>query len=85
MPHEIVTRRPASEADVTQTVWDIAEALGHLIRLSADTMTGVDSAPLRSVLSRMENRASELGRGDLASVLAEAHRQLRAEPVGHTR
>jgi hypothetical protein len=77
--YETRPKRPATDADVAQTVWDIAEALGHLLRLSASSLQGVDSSPLRSVVSRMENRAGEIGRGDLASVLAEAHRRLRAE------
>ncbi len=74
-----LARRPATDADITQTVWDIAEALGQLLRLSASSLKGVDTAPLRSIVSRIENRATEIGRGELASLLAEAHRRLRAE------
>ena len=73
------TGRSAASADVDQTIWDLAEGFGHFLRLGATGLRGTDAKPLLAVLSRMEKRMREIGRGELASLLAEAHRRIKQE------
>lgn len=63
---------PGSQADVFQTVWDLAEGFALLARAAAPTMPGEVARSLAPLITRLQHRALLLERRELSDVLVAA-------------
>ncbi len=68
----IVEGSGGTQADVSATVWDLAEGFAIIARATARNLTQTQAKDLHVILSRMALRAADLDREYLADVLAEA-------------